>query len=172
MAGYSRERFGPAWQDTNHNGCDTRNDILRRDLRHTRFKAGSACVIVSGTLSDPYTDTRIDFVRGVGTSSSVQIDHVVALGDAWRTGARKWIAARRLGYANDPSVLLAVDGPENESKGDDDASEWLPENQRFACAYVATQILIKTEYRLWVTPAERDSMATTLSDCGDDPKGF
>jgi hypothetical protein len=172
MAGYSRQRFGPAWKDTNHNGCDTRNDILRRDLRHIRFKAGSACVIVSGTLSDPYTDTRIDFVRGVGTSSSVQIDHVVALGDAWRTGARKWSAARRLGYANDPSVLLAVDGPGNEAKGDDDASEWLPENQRFACAYVATQIFIKTDYRLWVTPAERDSMAMTLSDCGDDPKGF
>jgi hypothetical protein len=100
----------------------------------------------------------------------VQIDHVVALADAWRTGARKWSLARRLRYANDPSVLLAIDGPENESKGDDDASEWLPDNGRFACAYVATQIFIKTEYRLWVTRAEHDAMVVTLDNCGADPK--
>jgi hypothetical protein len=132
------------------------------------FKAGSDCVIASGTLNDPYTGTKIKFVRGVGTSSAVQIDHVVALADAWRTGARKWSAARRLRYANDPPVLLAVDGPEDEAKGDDDASEWLPDNPRFACAYVATQIAIKTEYRLWVTQAEHDAMASTL--CGPRPK--
>jgi hypothetical protein len=126
-------------------------------------------VIASGTLSDPYTGTKIHFVRGVSTSSAVQVDHVVALADAWRTGARTWTAARRLRYANDPSVLLAVDGPENEAKGDDDAAEWLPDYRRFACAYVATQIFIKTEYQLWVTQEEKRAMATTLEDCGAHP---
>ena len=67
-------------------------------------------------------------------------------------------------------MLLAVDGPANEAKGDDDASEWRPDNRRFACAYVATQITIKTEYRLWVTSAEHDAMAAILDDCGADPK--
>jgi Protein of unknown function (DUF1524) len=172
MAGYSRERFGSPWDDIDDNGCDTRNDILRLDLRHVRFAADSTCVIARGALNDPYTGRRITFVRGVGTSSAVQIDHVVALADAWRTGASKWTAARRLRYANDPSVLLAVDGPENEAKGDDDASEWLPDNPRFACAYVATQIAIKTEYGLWVTPAEDDAMAATLADCGVHPRAL
>jgi hypothetical protein len=170
MAGYSRERFGPPWKDTDQNGCDTRDDILRLDLRHIRYKAGSDCVIATGTLNDPYTGRRVSFVRGVGTSSAVQIDHVVALADAWRTGAREWSAARRLRYANDPSVLLAVDGPANEAKGDDDASQWLLANRRFACAYVATQIFIKREYRLSVTRAEHDAILAALDDCGAHPK--
>jgi hypothetical protein len=117
MAGYSRDRFGSPWKDTNRNGCDTRDDILRLDLRLVQYKAGSDCVIATGTLNDPYTGTKINFVRGVGTSSAVQIDHVVALADAWRTGARTWSAARRLHYANDPSVLLAVDGPRTRPRG-------------------------------------------------------
>jgi hypothetical protein len=170
MAGYSRDRFGPPWDDTDGNGCDTRDDILRLDLRRVKFKADSDCVISSGTLGDPYTGRRISFMRGVGTSSAVQIDHVVALGDAWRSGARNWTAERRLRYANDPSVLLAVDGPENEAKGDDDASQWLPDNKRFACAYVVIQVTIKTEYELWVTQQEHDAMAATLDDCGAHPK--
>jgi hypothetical protein len=107
----------------------------------------------------------IHFVRGVKTSTAVQIDHVVALGDAWRPGAAKWTAAKRLRYANDPVVLLAVDGPSNESKGDDDASEWLPPRKEYDCKYVAKQITIKTKYALWVTPAERDALGATLKTC-------
>lgn len=113
MGGYSRARFGSPWDDTDGNGCDTRDDILRLDLRQVQYKAGSDCVISSGTLNDPYTGRRITFVRGLETSSAVQIDHVVALADAWRTGARDWTAARRLRYANDPSVLLAVGRPKS-----------------------------------------------------------
>ena len=130
MTGYSRDKFGEPWADVDHNGCDTRNDILKRDLTKEVFKAGSSCIVQTGLLADPYTGKTIDFVRGVKTSSAVQIDHVVALGDAWRTGAAKWTAKKRLSYANDRVVLLAVDGPQNEAKGDDDASEWLPPGRR------------------------------------------
>ncbi len=165
MAGYSRARFGPAWEDVDHNRCDTRNDILRRDLTRVVLRAGSRCVVSSGILHDPYTGRTIRFVRGVRTSLAVQIDHVVALADAWRTGAARWAPARRLAYANDPLVLLAVDGPSNEAKGDDDASAWLPPNRAFDCPYVARQVAIKTRYRLWVTAAERAAMTRTLSAC-------
>jgi Protein of unknown function (DUF1524) len=165
MAGYSRDRFGPAWQDVDHNGCDTRNDILNRDLTNKTWKDSKHCEVATGTLHEPYTGKTIHFVRGVATSAAVQIDHVVALGDAWVTGAKAWTAAKRLQYANDPVVLLAVDGPANEAKGDDDASEWLPPRKAYDCRYVAKQITIKSKYRLWVTQAEHDAMAAQLARC-------
>jgi len=163
MTGYSRARFGDPWADVDDNGCDTRNDILRRDLDAFTLKTGSTCIVVNGVLHDPYTGKVIEFLRGVKTSTAVQIDHVVALADAWRTGARAWTRHRRLAYANDPDVLLAVDGPANEKKSDGDASEWLP--PKFTCRYVAEQIAVKWKYSLWVTPAERDAMAHVLSSC-------
>lgn len=165
MTGYSRAKFGPAWSDVDDNGCDTRDDVLKRDLRSIAFKTGSTCVVQTGTLHDPYVGTVIHFVRGVGTSTTVQIDHVVALGDAWQTGAATWTAARRLDYANDPSVLLAVDGPANEAKGDADAAHWLPARKSFDCRYVARQIAIKTKYDLWLTGPEHDAMSTLLAGC-------
>ncbi len=164
MTGYSRAKFGPAWEDVDENGCDTRDDILKRDLKLVVFKSGD-CVVATGTLHDPYTGTTIHFVRGVGTSTAVQIDHVVALAAAWRTGAANWTGARREAYANDPSVLLAVDGPANEAKGDDDASQWVPPKKSFDCRYVARQIAIKIKYDLWLTKAEHDAMATQLGGC-------
>lgn len=165
MTGYSREQFGPAWQDVDGNHCDTRDDILRRDLKQIVSKAGSRCVVARGTLHDPYTGKTIAFVRGVGTSTAVQIDHVVALGDAWRTGAAAWAPARRLGYANSRLVLLAVDGPANEAKGDDDASEWLPPQVTYRCRYVARQLSIKTHFRLWLTSSEHAAVAAVLAAC-------
>jgi hypothetical protein len=165
MAGYSRARFGTAWQDVDHNGCDTRNDILNRDLTSETWKDSKHCVVATGTLHDPYTGKTIHFVRGIDTSTAVQIDHVVALGDAWVTGAKAWTAAKRLQYANDPVVLLAVDGPANEAKGDGDASEWLPPRKAYGCRYVAKQITIKAKYRLWLTQAEHDAMAAQLTGC-------
>jgi hypothetical protein len=164
MTGYSRAKFGPAWEDVDENGCDTRDDILKRDLKLVVFKSGD-CVVATGTLHDPYTGTTIHFVRGVGTSTAVQIDHVVALAAAWRTGAANWTGARREAYANDPSVLLAVDGPQNEAKGDDDASQWLPPKKSFDCRYVARQIAIKIKYDLWLTKVEHDAMAAQLGGC-------
>lgn len=164
--GYSRDQFGAAWADVDHNGCDTRNDILNRDLTDKTYKANTHdCVVASGVLQDPYTGTRIDFVRGQDTSTAVQIDHVVALSDAWQKGAQQLTEDERRNLANDPYNLLAVDGPSNQRKSDGDAATWLPANTGFRCEYVARQIGVKQKYRLWVTQAEHDAMANVLATC-------
>ena len=168
--GYDRAQFGPAWADVDRNGCDTRNDILGRDLPDKTVKAGTRdCVVLTGTLADPYSGRTIRFVRGDGTSTAVQIDHVVALSDAWQKGAQPWAAAQREAFANDRLNLLAVDGPLNEQKGDGDATTWLPPNKAFRCAYTARQVAIKAKYALWVTPAEQAAIAEVLSTCSDEP---
>jgi hypothetical protein len=161
MTGYSRAQFGPPWPTVD--GCDARNEVLRRDLSEVVLRDG--CVVLSGTLVSPYRATTIHFVRGPH-SADVQIDHVVALGDAWQTGAQQWSAQQRVMFANDPGELLAVDARSNEQKGDADAASWLPSNKAFRCAYVATQVKVKAKYRLWVTKAEHDAMARVLSKCG------
>jgi hypothetical protein len=166
LTDYSRTAFGPAWLDVDRNGCDTRNDILRRDLTSYTLKAGTAgCEVLTGTLHDPYTGKTIHFVRGVGTSETVQIDHVVALGDAWQTGAQGWTLAKREAFANDPLNLLAVDGPTNDSKGDADAASWLPPRASYRCSYVARQEAVKEKYRLWATAAEKSAIARVLATC-------
>ncbi|KFI48835.1 GmrSD restriction endonuclease domain-containing protein [Bifidobacterium biavatii] len=164
--GYSRDQFGAAWADVDHNGCDTRNDILNRDLTDKTYKAGTHdCVVATGTLQDPYTGSTINFVRGQNTSAAVQIDHVVALSDAWQKGAQQLTADQREQLANDPYNLLAVDGPSNQQKSDGDAATWLPANKSYRCAYVARQIGVKSKYALWVTQAEHDAMANVLASC-------
>ncbi|WP_232082830.1 HNH endonuclease family protein, partial [Arthrobacter sp. SO5] len=166
--GYSRDQFGQAWADVDRNGCDTRNDMLRRDLAAVALKPGTHdCVVLSGVLNDPYTASLINFLRGNTTSTAVQIDHVVALSDAWQKGAQQLTAAQRLSFANDPLNLLAVDGPANMKKSDGDAATWLPANKSYRCAYVARQISVKSSYGLWVTQAEHDAMARILADCPD-----
>jgi hypothetical protein len=166
--GYDRDQFGPAWTDTDRNGCDTRNDILARDLTGQTFKPGTRdCVVATGVLDDPYTATRIHFQRGQDTSTAVQVDHVVALSDAWQKGAQQLTASQRTAFANDPLNLLAVDGPANAQKGDGDAATWLPANRSFRCDYVARQIAVKATYELWVTAAERDAMTRVLASCPD-----
>jgi hypothetical protein len=170
---YARTEFGPAWTDDadvdgGHNGCDTRNDVLRRDLTAPALKPGTrGCVVLRAMLHDPYTGRDIDFRRGEGTSSEVQIDHVVALSDAWQTGAQQLTPRQRVDLANDPLELLAVDGPTNQSKGDGDAATWLPPNKVYRCTYVARQISVKRAYHLWVTRAERDAMRRVLQRCPD-----
>ena len=166
MTGYTRRMFGDGWVDTDHNGCDTRNDILARDLTGAAFRPGThRCIVVSGTLVDPYTRTTIHFVRGLRTSTQVQIDHVVALGDAWQTGAQRWPTARRVAFANDPLNLLAVGGRVNQQKGDGDAATWLPPNKAFRCDYIARQVAVKRKYGLWVTAAEKAAMLRVLTAC-------
>lgn len=163
--GYSRQEFGQAWADVDRNGCDTRNDVLGRDLSQKTYKAGTRnCVVLTGTLADPYTGKTIDFVRGA-TSSEVQIDHVVALSDAWQTGAQQLSVDQRTAFANDPANLLAVDGPANQQKSDSDAASWLPANKAYRCTYVSKQIAVKASYGLWVTKAERDAMERVLGNC-------
>ncbi|MGI5187083.1 HNH endonuclease family protein [Promicromonospora sp. CA-289599] len=167
--GYDREAdFGSAWQDADDNGCDTRNDMLQRDLEDIEFSDGDACEVASGTLDDPYTGETIAFERGEN-SGDVQIDHVVALMNAWTTGAAEWDKEKRVAIANDPLNLVASDGPANMGKGAKDASEWLPDNQAYRCEYVARQIAVKTVYELWVTPAEHDAMEDVLTSCPAEP---
>ncbi|MFI8771874.1 DUF1524 domain-containing protein [Gordonia sp. NPDC062954] len=170
--GYDRALFGQAWTDdvnvdSGHNGCDTRNDILRRDLTNIVLKPGSnGCAVQSGTLADPYTGRTITFTRGQQTSSAVQIDHVVALSDAWQKGAQQLSPAQRADFANDPRNLQATDGPTNQQKGDGDAATWLPPNRSYRCTYVARQVEVKAAYKLWVTQAERDAITRVLTSCG------
>jgi hypothetical protein len=161
---YVRARFGEAWADVDANGCDTRNDVLARDLRDVRLDPADPCVVLTGTLDDPYTGEIVPFARGPD-SADVQIDHVVALADAWRTGARAWDDERRREFANDPANLLAVSGDTNEDKGDSDAAGWLPPQRGFGCVYVALQVRVKAAYGLWVTPDEHDAMAAALGGC-------
>ncbi|MFI7634391.1 HNH endonuclease family protein [Nonomuraea sp. NPDC049400] len=164
--GFDRDKFGPAWSDVDHNGCDTRNDILKRDLVDEKFKAGTHdCIVLSGTLHDPYSGKTINFRRGQDTSADVQIDHLIPLSDAWQKGAQQWSADKRKQFANDPLNLLAVDGPLNGQKSDSDAATWLPPRKAYRCAYIARQIEVKAKYAVWVTSAEKDAMETILADC-------
>lgn len=164
MTGYYRDRYGQAWLDADRNGCDTRNDVLRRDLHPITVKVGTnGCVVLTGTLADPYTGTRIEFVHAV--TDSVDIDHVVALGNAWVSGAWKFDIRKRAALANDPVNLLAVDASSNRQKGDADAASWLPSNKAYRCAYVARQIAVKAKYHLTVTAAERGRIAAQLARC-------
>jgi hypothetical protein len=166
LTGYKRALFGPAWTDTDRNGCDQRNQVLARDMTGEQIKPKTrGCVVATGHLHDPYTGKEIAFRRGNKTSEAVQIDHVVALGDAWQTGAQQLDAATLLQFANDPLNLLAVDGPTNQGKGDSDAASWLPPNKGYRCAYVSRQVAVKRRYRLWVTPAERAAIAGVLAGC-------
>ena len=162
-SGYTRKQFGNGWGKIN--GCSVREVILARDL--TDEKIDEKCRVLLGVLNDPYTGQIIHFQRGEKSSSKVQIDHVVALSDAWQKGAQQLSAGEREKLANDPLNLLAVDGPANQAKGDGDAATWLPSNKPFRCQYVARQIAVKRRYRLWVTEAEKNAMAGILGNCAE-----
>jgi hypothetical protein len=170
--GYERSLFGDAWTDDvavadGRNGCDTRNDMLRRDLVDVVIKPGSnGCAVLNGTLNDPYTGTSFAFQRGPGSSAEVQIDHMVSLSDAWQTGAQQWDEFTRRNFANDPRNLQATLGWVNQQKGDGDAATWLPPNNAYRCTFVSRIVDVKAAYRLWVTPAERDAIARVLAGCG------
>jgi hypothetical protein len=163
ITGYSRAQFGAAWTDTDHNGCDQRNDILRRDLTNETLKPKThGCVVLSGTLVDRYTGLTISFRKS--SASEVQIDHVVPLENAWVTGADRWTKAKRTALATDPLNLLAVGGSVNESKGSGDAATWLP-RKAYRCDYVARQVAVKAKYGAWMTSAEHQAIADVLATC-------
>lgn len=159
--GYERSNFSDGWSSIGR--CSVRNLILKRDLTNVTYR--EECVVDTGILKDPYTGKLIHFKYGVGTSMAVQIDHVVALSDAWQKGAQQLSAFQRKALFNDPLNLLAVDGPTNSSKGDGDAASWLPPSKAFRCTYVARQIAVKVKYRLWVSKAEKSVMKTVLDSC-------
>ncbi len=159
--GYERSQFGDGWADADGDGCSTREDVLARDLTEIRL---DGCTVTEGTLLDPYSGVTIAFERGPD-SAVVQIDHVVALSDAWQKGAQQWTAARRQQFANDPLNLLAVDGEVNQAKGAGDAATWLPPDRDYRCAYVIRQVGVKARYGLWVTAAEAEAMRRELGRC-------
>ena len=164
--GYSRDEFGQTWADVNRNGCDTRNDILKRDLISITYKPKTRdCVVLTGVLEDKYSGETINFVRGNISSMDVQIDHVVALSNAWQTGAFKLTKIERTVLANDPLNLFAVKGRLNSQKSDGDAATWLPPLKSFRCADVAQQIAVKAKYSLWVTAPEKSAMVGILAKC-------
>lgn len=161
MTWYDRAQFGSSWKDVDGNGCDTRSDILRRDLIERVM--GDRCSVMSGVLyPDPFTGQPLTYVRG---KSVVDIDHVVALGNAWATGAQKLDFSVREQFANDPLNLLAVSASANRQKGDGDAATWLPSNKSYRCQYVARQVAVKRKYSLWVTAAEKAAITRILSTC-------
>ena len=160
--GYDRSSFSH-WRDPDRNGCDARNDTLRRDLTNLVIKSDSnGCKVLGGVLADPYSGKNIDFVFG---ASLVDIDHVVALSNAWQTGAFQFTSEIRLQFANDPLNLLAVSASLNRQKGDGDAATWLPPTKSYRCQYVARQIAVKKKYGLWLTKPEKVAMSTLLAKC-------
>lgn len=166
---FKRYRFGERWSDDvnvefGHNGCNTRDDILRRDLAQIGLRRGT-CLVQRGVLHDPYSGQTIEFVRGPDTSEAVQVDHLVSLADAWYKGARSWDDARRRDFANDPRNLLAVSAQANFDKAFRDAAGWLPANAAFECEFVARQVTVKTAYGLWVSANEKTAMQRVLRRC-------
>ena len=159
--GYQRALFGTGW--AKQGVCDMRNIILKRDL--VDEKVDEQCQVLSGVLNDPYTGKTIQFTRGPDSSQEVQIDHVVALSDAWQKGAQQLTIEQREKFANDPLNLLAVDGAANQEKSDSDAASWLPPNRAFRCQYVARQVAVKKKYGLWVTEAEKRIIRNVLESC-------
>jgi hypothetical protein len=162
-AGYARTEFSDGWATVG--SCDMREHILARDLAGAKLRSAADCTVLSGTLADPYTGKIIQFKRGPGTSSAVQIDHAVALSDAWQTGAQTLSPATREQLYNDPLELLAVDGPANDAKGSSDAAAWLPPNKPYDCRYIARQIAVKIKYHLWLTPPEHAAAQHVLQSC-------
>lgn len=162
MSGYDRKAYGPAWTDTQdatwgRNGCDTRNDVLNRDLTKREWKPNTHdCVVIVGILKDPYTGQTINFLKA--KASKVQIDHVFPLGATWRMGADKWDDTKRKQIANDPLNLLAVDGPSNQKKSDSLPSEWLPPDKANRCGYVLRLAQVAVKYDLPVTQADKTTM--------------
>ncbi len=157
--GYERAEFGSGWATVN--GCSTRDIILYRDLINTTLS--DECTISSGILNDTYTGDIIEYTKS--DSSKVQIDHVIALSDAWQKGAQQLTKAQRIQLANDPLELIAVSGKENQTKSDADAASWLPPNKAFRCEYIARQVTVKKKYLLWVTAAEKQVMNDILQKC-------
>ena len=160
--GYARSQF-PHWSDPDRNGCDARNDTLKRDLTNITYKVGTRdCKVIAGQLLDPFSGKVITFST---TKVVIDIDHVVALSNAWQTGAAYFDKNKRSQIANDPLNLLAVDSKLNRQKGDGDAATWLPPSKEFRCEYVARQVAVKAKYGLWVTQPEKVAIDKILSTC-------
>ncbi|WP_132991744.1 HNH endonuclease family protein [Gordonia zhaorongruii] len=170
-SGYDRDSFGTAWTDRSDargagNGCDTRNDILSRDVEVSGRVAIASCpgAVAAGTMTSPYTGRPVVFERG-RKSAAVQIDHIVPLSYAWDMGARSWTSLRRIAFANDPSNLVAVDGSSNQAKSDAEPARWMPPLRDFHCQYAVQFALVLHRYGLPVDAPSRGVLADALSRC-------
>jgi hypothetical protein len=169
---YRRAAFGDAWDDNNsapggHNGCDTRDDILDRDLVEKTYVSTKRCpqAVATGVLHDPYTSATIAFTRGAKVGAAVQIDHLVPLAYAWDMGARNWPDDMRLRFANDPANLLAVAGQVNQDKGDQGPGAWMPPNHAFWCQYAMQFTAVLRGYSLPVDQASADELRQAAATC-------
>ncbi|WP_181009870.1 HNH endonuclease family protein [Ornithinimicrobium sufpigmenti] len=163
---YDRDFFGQRWLDVDRNGCDTRNDTLRRDLDDLAVREGTqGCVAQSGVLVDAYTGEEFVFERGTAHAGELHVDHIVALSDAWHKGAEGWSEDRRAEFANDPTNLVVTFGPVNLSKGANDAASWVPPDEDAWCGFAVHVVWVKEEYDLAVTEDEVDSLGQLLSTC-------
>lgn len=167
---YDRDAFGSSWRDTDRNGCNQRDDVLMRDAIAGTVTVGEQgrCDhdVLAGSWLDPYTGRRIDLTdaKQPAQSQAVQIDHVVPLSEAWSSGAWAWTPERRIGFANDLGALLAVDGPTNASKGDDDPAAWRP-RKGYQCAYARRWITVKATWQLAVDASEVHALEEMLGYC-------
>ena len=167
---YDRDRFGPAWSDDvsvagGHNGCDTRNDMLRARLVRITVKPGTHnCIVLTGTLLDPYTGHSLSFNRSQN-AAAIQIDHIVPLAEAWRSGAAGWTDDQRRNLANDPAELMPVDGKQNSAKGDSGPDSWRPPNRGAWCWYAQVYINVKSRYHLSVQASEKSALGDMLRYC-------
>ena len=156
MKGYSRARF-PHWRDTGTN-CDVRDSVLKRDGENIKL---SGCNVVGGRWQSVYDG------RTFTDPSDVDIDHMVPLANAWRSGADEWNDTQRGDFANDTTrpQLLAVSASSNRSKGDQDPSQWKPANQSYWCQYAQAWVIVKHHWRLTVTSAEKTALTDMLEGC-------
>ncbi|MBR1874871.1 HNH endonuclease [Candidatus Saccharibacteria bacterium] len=164
--GYERTKFYDSWPT--ESGCNLRQRILKRDFGETAKLSSDNCTVISGSLYEPYTGQELTFTEKTQISKGLQIDHVVALSDAWQKGAQYMTNETRFNIATDPLNLIAVDSSANQQKSDGDAATWLPKNKGFRCQYVARQVAVKHKYGLWVTEAEKDAISRVLSSCPDE----
>lgn len=165
--GYNREEFYKSWPTIE--GCSLRQRIIRREIGESATLDADKCTVVAGEFDEPYTGSHLVFHTKAEFSKGIQIDHVVALSDAWQKGAQYKTAEERYNLATDPLNLLAVDASANQGKSDGDAATWLPPNKAFRCQYVARQVSVKHKYSLWVTQAEHDAIAHVLEACPNEP---
>jgi hypothetical protein len=160
--GYSREQFYKNWPMVD--GCSLRQRVIRREFGEAAVVV-DGCNVVAGEYDEPYTGQHLKYTEKTEISKGIQIDHVVALSDAWQKGAQYMEADVRYAMATDPLNLLAVDASANGKKLDGDAATWLPSNKKFRCQYVARQVSVKYKYKLWVTEAEKEAILRVLSNC-------
>ena len=164
--GYSRDQFYDEWPK--ENGCNLRQRVLKRDFGESTKLADDNCTVIGGKFIEPYTGEEMEFTEKKQISKGVQIDHIVALSDAWQKGAQYKSKETRYNIATDPLNLVAADASANMQKSDGDAATWLPKNKSFRCQYVARQISVKYKYELWVSNAEKDAMKNVLSKCPEE----